>query len=150
VIVAEPIKERHTSSSSTRTAAAPECAAQAPKEKGLAHTPVRSGPKIVRLPPIANAGEGGLTGEHCDRRNRSRSERLDRFDLAGIGCSRSEKAGTAHLNELFRIHSDGDIGFRLLQHHLPFASFKSNKTSGTPSLISCCLSSAADWYTISV
>jgi hypothetical protein len=72
-------------------------APQAPKEKGLAHTPVRSGPKIVRLPPIANAGEGGLTGDHCDRRNRSRSARLDRFDLAGIGCSRSEKAGTAHL-----------------------------------------------------
>ena len=84
---------------------------QAPKEKGLARTLVRSAPKIVRLPPIANAGEGGLTGEHCDRRNRSRSERLDRFDLAGIGCSPSEKAGTARLNE------------HLLQHHLSFASF---------------------------
>jgi hypothetical protein len=67
--------------------------------------------------------EGGLKGEHCDRSNRSRSERLDRFDLARIGCSRSEKAGTAHFNELFRIHSDGDIGFSLVQHHLSFESF---------------------------
>lgn len=40
----------------------------------------------------------------------------------------------------------------LLQHHLSFESFdeKSNKNSGTPRLISSCLISSADRYTISV